>query len=257
MSYDTWPVRILRLCAPLAIYLMIGLLSMAGTGGYSLAAGLLEKAVCASVMAYLFIRDSRTIYWEKKAISLPVWLLLIAAGIGAAVGINYLFFVTGLTGLFAAEYDTVTEALYGRDLLLEVLVMVIAAPLAEELLFRGLLFRRMRTYCSYLPAALITSLIFAAFHGNILQGAYGFAVGIALTYVYEQLHTIWAAVCVHAAANGISLLATETTALSGLLSAVPLISTAVGLLLLLVSCAAIGKWAAGGENEKKGRLPDK
>ncbi|MBQ8639702.1 MAG: CPBP family intramembrane metalloprotease [Lachnospiraceae bacterium] len=229
MRYDRWSMRVIRLLTPLAVYLLIGMLAMAGSGGYSLKVSLIEKLMCASAMTYLFQKDSQVIFWEKQKISLLTWLLLIAAGACAAVGLNALIFTLGLDRMLANDYETVTGALYGQELFLEFLVMVLAAPLAEELLFRGILYRRMRTYTSYLPAALITSLIFASFHGNILQGAYGFAVGILLTYVYELLHTIWAPVLLHAAANGISLLMTEIPVLNECLAKNPALFAAAGL----------------------------
>ena len=238
MRYDSWPMRIVRLAAPLALYLLIGLLSMAGSGSYSLAVSLLEKAVCACAMGGLFLRDSRTIVWERQEFSASAWIAAALLGVFAAIGLNELFAASGLTKLLSADYSTVTQALYHQDLLLEALVLVIAAPLAEELLFRGVLFRRMRTYCSWLPAALITSLIFAAFHGNILQGVYGFLLGMLLTWVYERLHTIWGAVLLHAAANAASLLATEWSGLSALISWSPWLSAVVGL----AAAAGFGLW---------------
>ena len=238
MRYDSWPMRIVRLAAPLALYLLIGLLSMAGSGSYSLAVSLLEKAVCACAMGWLFLRDSRTIVWEKQKLSASAWIAAALLGVFAAIGLNELFAASGLIKLLSADYSIVTQALYHQDLLLEALVLVIAAPLAEELLFRGVLFRRMRTYCSWLPAALITSLIFAAFHGNILQGVYGFLLGMLLTWVYERLHTIWGSVLLHAAANAASLLATEWNGLSALISWSPWLSAIVGL----AAAAAAGLW---------------
>jgi len=239
MRYDSWAVRLMRLMTPLALYLLIGMTAMAGSGGYTLTTNLLEKTVCACAMGYLFMKDSKTIFWPKDRYPVMIWGLVMLAGAGVCIGVNQLFSVMGLTELMMEDYELVTEALYGQDLLLEVLVLVIAAPLAEEFLYRGLLFRRMRTYCSYLPAALITSLIFAAFHGNILQGIYGFAVGLLFTRVYEQLRTIWAPVCCHAAANAISLWATEHEACSRLLAASPVISMIIGIVVLAFSVVLI------------------
>lgn len=250
MRYDSWAVRLTKLAAPLALYLLIGMMAMAGSGGYTLATNLMEKAACACVMGYLFIKDSKTIFWPKGQYSILVWVLLAAAGAGICIGVNQLFAATGLIQFFMKDYELVTSALYGQNLLLEVLVMVIAAPIAEELLFRGVLFRRMRTYCSYLPAAIITALIFALIHGNILQGIYGFAVGMLFTYVYEMLRTIWAPVVCHAAANAVSLLVTENDACSRLFAASPVISMMIGIAVVTTSIVLI-EWLFFKQSEGK------
>ncbi len=251
MRYDSWSVRILRIAGVLAIYLLIGMTAMAGSGSYTLTTNLLEKLVCACAMGYLFMKDNQKIVWKKPSVSVPVWLFVVLAGAGICIGMNKLFEITGLMKLLAKDYKLVTEALYGQNLLLEILVLAAAAPLAEELLFRGLLFRRMRTYCSYLPAAIVTSLIFAVFHGNILQGIYGFAVGILFTWVYEELKTIWAPICCHAAANAISLAATEWAVLKKVLAFNPIISSVVGMTVLVVAVVMVRKSIRKLENEER------
>ena len=59
-----------------------------------------------------------------------------------------------------------------------------------------------------------------------------------LTWVYERLHTIWGSVLLHAAANAASLLATEWSGLSALISWSPWLSAVVGL----SAAAAVGLW---------------
>ncbi len=251
MRYDSWSVRLMRIAGVLALYLLIGMTAMAGSGGYTLTTNLMEKTVCACAMGYLFIKDNQKIVWRKSLVSHAVWIFTILAGAGICIGVNKLFEVTGLMDLLYKDHQLVTDALYGQNLLLEMLVLVAAAPLAEELLFRGLLFRRMRTYCSYLPSALITSLIFAVFHGNILQGAYGFAVGLLFTWVYEQLKTIWAPVCCHAAANAVSLAVTESVVLKTILGCNSVISMIFGMIVLVVAVWGIRKCMMIPEKEEK------
>ena len=84
-------------------------------------------------------------------------------------------------------------------------------PVVEELIFRGLAYKRMREYASPLMAGITTSMLFAVFHGNLVQGVYAFLLGALLCYVYEKYHSFWAPVLLHAAANVISVLASETS----------------------------------------------
>ena len=110
-------------------------------------------------------------------------------GICACIGVNMLFELTGLKTIREEDAKNVAKALYSDKLRLQILVVGIAAPVAEELLFRGILYRRrMRTWLSVGPSALPGEglLIFAAVHGNLLQALYAFILGAILVWAYER-----------------------------------------------------------------------
>ena len=52
------------------------------------------------------------------------------------------------------------------ELLLGIVVVVIAAPLVEELIFRGIAYTGMRAFLGAWPSALLTSFVFAALHNH-------------------------------------------------------------------------------------------
>lgn len=84
--------------------------------------------------------------------------------------------------------------------------VVIVAPLTEELLFRGLIFRGLDRRYGFLPAALISSALFAVSHFNLVQGIPAFAVGLYLAWLYRVTGTLWWNMAAHALFNGLSLL---------------------------------------------------
>ena len=61
----------------------------------------------------------------------------------------------------------------------------ILSPFTEELVFRGIMFHRLRRGFSPMEAALISSLLFGFAHGNILQGIYAAIIGIVFGLAYE------------------------------------------------------------------------
>ena len=73
----------------------------------------------------------------------------------------------------------------GSSLILQVLCMVILAPLFEELVFRRTLIDRMRPYGEKL-AVVTTAAMFALFHGNLSQMFYAFTLGLVFGYVYVR-----------------------------------------------------------------------
>ena len=82
---------------------------------------------------------------------------------------------------------------------------VLAAPLAEELLFRGLIYRLARRTWGAWPAAVVSSLVFGLIHGEpwYLFGLVG--LGLILAYLYEATGSLLAPVIAHALHNAVSL----------------------------------------------------
>lgn len=68
-----------------------------------------------------------------------------------------------------------------------------AAPIAEELLFRGVLLRGLLPYGKK-SAIIVTSLLFGLFHGNLMQAPYAFVVGLVFGYVAVEYNILWAMV---------------------------------------------------------------
>jgi membrane protease YdiL (CAAX protease family) len=85
-------------------------------------------------------------------------------------------------------------------------VLVILAPVAEEVLFRGYLFRRLRTVFGFAASAVITSAVFAGLHvqPNVVINV--FILSLFLCYLAEKFDSIWAGVMVHMLKNGLAYL---------------------------------------------------
>jgi membrane protease YdiL (CAAX protease family) len=86
-------------------------------------------------------------------------------------------------------------------------VAVLAAPVTEELVFRGCIYGVVRKYGGRMAAVIGTSVLFALIHGHVpsLPGLFLLAVGLAL--VYERTGSLWAPVGFHAAFNAITIVA--------------------------------------------------
>ena len=92
---------------------------------------------------------------------------------------------------------------------LEILSSAICTPILEEMVFRGILFGRIRGMMAKIPAVLVSALIFAALHFNIVQFIYAFLLGIVLALLMEKAGHVYAAVAGHMAANLLAVLRTE------------------------------------------------
>ncbi len=107
-----------------------------------------------------------------------------------------------LPQILIEQYDALMETLLGGNVLLSLFVTVILAPLAEELLFRGVTLRKATKIMPFFLANILQAVLFGIYHGNLIQGVYAFAIGLILGYVAEYFHSIWASILLHAFVNG-------------------------------------------------------
>lgn len=91
---------------------------------------------------------------------------------------------------------------------LQVLLIVVAAPISEEICFRGMLFGGLRTGLSRIPAALIVGLIFGGLHVTTGVGAVPplMVFGFVLCLLYEKTESIVPGILLHALNNALVLL---------------------------------------------------
>lgn len=146
-------------------------------------------------------------YYEKA----PLYLFAFAAVLGIVTCLlgNNLILVS-IREIISESFDEVAEEIYQGNILVELLSLGIIVPIAEEVIFRGLIYPRLRERYSVVVSALLMAFGFAVFHGNLLQGIYAFFMSLLLIYVYERYHSLLAPIIFHIAANLISVIGTET-----------------------------------------------
>jgi membrane protease YdiL (CAAX protease family) len=83
--------------------------------------------------------------------------------------------------------------------------VAVAAPVAEELVFRGILYRLARGLWGPLAAAIVSSLCFGLAHFSPWQFFGLVAVGLVLAFVYETTRSLLACVLAHGLHNSCSL----------------------------------------------------
>lgn len=81
------------------------------------------------------------------------------------------------------------------------ILLVVVAPLAEETIFRGWLFNKLRPMMAFWSVAIIVSMLFALAHGQINVGITTFVLSMYACWLREQTGSIWAGVGLHAITN--------------------------------------------------------
>lgn len=76
-------------------------------------------------------------------------------------------------------------------------IVGIFGPIAEELVFRGMVFRTLRKGFPFVVAALLSGACFGIYHMNWVQGVYASCLGVVLAFVYERTQSILGAILFH------------------------------------------------------------
>ena len=176
--------------------------------------------------------------------------VVLVLGMSAAVSVNVIVSLSQIAR-FSPKYQQVSEVIYSGGLFMEIVSAVIAAPILEELFFRGMIYKRLRDMINVKAAVVISALFFGAFHGNLVQFVYAFIIGLMLAYVYEKFKTIWAPVIFHVGANLISVLITEFMPQSMNNAAVILGAMLISMVLTFVLLKYVYGYNAGSVSVQK------
>ena len=181
-------------------------------------------AVSGGVMLILFLRQNAAERLQKpwKGRQLFAIVAFLVLGGVACLLLNGVLNLTGLTYVLRQEYGQMAEVLYAGPLWLEIGTTVVLAPIAEELLFRGICQNRLRWLFSPKQAVLAAAILFGVYHGSLLQGVYACALGILIGWSYERFKNIFAPILLHMSANAMSLAMTKWTVLNDFFGKTPI-----------------------------------
>ena len=189
-------------------------------------------------------------------------LRLFLLSVSSALGLNLLLDLTGLITLSGSFQET-ASAQAAVPVGIGIVLYGIAAPFSEEVLFRGIFYRKAReafggemakeaaeqtrAVRARRAAAVVSSLMFGIYHGNLVQGIYAFLIGLLLCLVYERTGRLTAAVFFHGAGNLAVYLLIDVAGIGEYLS----VGAAVGLCVLLFAAAAVCLKPFWGMREKE------
>ncbi|MGE3954845.1 MAG: lysostaphin resistance A-like protein [Parachlamydiales bacterium] len=176
--------------------------------GWVSAIGMLVASL--SLIAY----KGRRLLSRPLSPHLKMGLLTLLLALPTAYGLGQL--VEGLLGTVDKEQTVVAffRKIAGQPLLPWVmgLGIVLLGPVAEEILFRGLLQSWLRKRMGALAAIFLSSLLFVAVHLTPSQGmanltlvAVLFPFACFLGYLYERQRSLWAPVTLHCSLNGLTI----------------------------------------------------
>lgn len=121
----------------------------------------------------------------------------------------------------AEALENLNKGLAGGSPVLMFLMVVVAAPLCEELFCRGILLRGMLTHTRPAAAIPMSALMFAVMHLNLAQGFVALCLGLLLGYVYYRTGCLWLTILMHATNNFLGFCLLQSPGLQASVAAIP------------------------------------
>lgn len=160
----------------------------------------------ANLLALLLLRKSYQFDQARFGFNKNDWnplQYLLGALLAASAGHIWstVIYSTGIQKLFQGYTELSENVFQGQNVILLFLCTVVVASIAEEFVFRCLIYRRTKLYFGRIPAVLVSSLLFGLYHANVIQFLYATVFGILLVLIYEKSEHLLAPVLAHAGAN--------------------------------------------------------
>lgn len=144
-----------------------------------------------------FLGQGEDFVWSPPVI----WFSVIILAIAGSQMLNDLILVFRLNEIFPYYSQMTDDTMTGQPVWLLFLTVGLLAPAAEELIFRGLVFRRMKDFMNPWAAIILSALLFGIYHGNMIQFLYASLMGILLAVIYHRTGTLWTSILAHVVAN--------------------------------------------------------
>lgn len=210
---------------------------------------ILSASIYIAVIVFYYHRKRRSVrapYRFDRLSGYQITLGLVM-GIGCVFLSQLILLVSQSTGILNIDnlesYEQLISSIIGQSPTWLILLTIgIVAPIAEELLFRGLVFHMFNRHMNVKIALIIQGLLFGAFHMNLVQGVYASVLGIVLGMAYLLTGSLWIPILMHIVNNSVALLLPEAWMTD------PVISMGLMGLLLLVP---LGLWLLYRRNDGK------
>lgn len=207
--------------AQIIVTAFVWLLKMANIPFANLNSSILETVLAALIYLVTLglviglpwlVKKRRTTLSDVGLQRLPTWTDIIMAPAGLIVYLALSsILVTVASNVFpwfnvSQPQDTgfSQQISYGYEYILAFVTLVIIAPVAEEVIFRGYLFSRLKKYAPVWVAIAVTSIVFGALHGAWNLAVDTFALSVVMCLLRQNTGSLWASILLHMSKNGLA-----------------------------------------------------
>ncbi len=157
------------------------------------------------VLLYFYVRTSKIIDGDVSCdLKVRDLLFLIALGFSLSIFLNIL--IEQMAVMFnIVEDNKITEAVLDSNKYFALFLTCISAPLCEELIYRGYIYKTLNRFYGFWSSAIISSLIFGIAHLYPLGIFYAFLCGMALSFIYYRYKSLLMCAILHMCINFFTL----------------------------------------------------
>lgn len=162
-------------------------------------------------------REERAKREERGLRSVFRYLALAVFAVASVVFFNTLISLSGLAEQSAAFQETAKRQ-YTVSLGMGLFLYAGVSAVAEEVVFRFLLYNRLRRFGGRVVYGVFASaFLFGVYHGNVVQGLYAFVLGVLIACAYACFDSFLAPVLFHGLGNAAVFLGNMLPEVNGVL----------------------------------------
>jgi membrane protease YdiL (CAAX protease family) len=173
-----------------------------------------KKAILGAVWIHPDHRNMSS-FFKDVGLGLVTWIIAFPVVVAVSqITESIVFMLTGYVGLdqLAIRFLKLAKGSFYL-LIMALFSILIAAPIIEEFVFRGILYTYLRNKMSRKRAIILSSIIFAFFHFSLDQGLSNisllvslFSLSLFLAFLYEKERSLIAPIALHMTFNSISVM---------------------------------------------------
>ena len=138
-------------------------------------------------------KNWRSVFWIS-----PLALMVVWAAFGILIWSGYTDWMKSMGVETVQEsVQTLQQSEDPSVLVWMCMASLVAAPVCEEVIFRGYCYPVLKKFTGAKSALITSSMVFACAHANLPSALPLFLLGLVLVFVYERTNSLWAPVAVH------------------------------------------------------------
>lgn len=139
--------------------------------------------------------------WKDIFLSPVALVIYVAISVLLSTIISNIFTGIDMEQVQETGFDNLSQ---NYEYYLAFVALVIIAPFAEEVIFRGYLFGKLKKNVPVWAAIIVTSITFGAVHGAWNLAIDTFALSVVMCLLREYTGSIWSSILLHMMKNGIA-----------------------------------------------------
>lgn len=192
---------------------------------------LVSALIFIPIFYLIFKKYKKENSYKLKDVILPILL-------GITISLIYNITLFNINNIF--NFTNIFE-IENVPIIIQIICSGLIGPILEELVFRGIVYNKLKEFNKPMKSIILASVIFALFHTNILNAIYAFGVSFMFIYLYEKYKTLKAPILMHITLNITIILMIRVIVMNNMLINLSLVLISVIILLIIKKICIIEK----------------